>query len=378
MEKRYRVTLTETERADLRKLVSVGKAAAQKLVRARILLLADQAEGGSSKSDPEIVESLGCGRASVERIPQAVRGRRTGRGPESKAEPTGLRAQNGWQSGGPLDRFGMQRRAGRSFALDTSFAGRSDGSIGACGVSVVRDGSSGAKKNELKPWLKKGWCLSEGPSADFVAAMEDVLEVYHRPYDADRPVVCMDECSKQLIGEVREPLLPKPGHVAKQDSEYERRGTANVFMAVEPLAGQRTTQVTERRTRVDWARFVHILLLSVYPLAEKVVLVMDNLNTHGIASLYEAFAPEIARALAARLEIHYTPKHGSWLNMAETELSVLARQCLDRRIDDRDLMAREIAVWQTARNTAEARINWQFKTEDARIKLKRLYPSFEV
>ena len=208
--------------------------------------------------------------------------------------------------------------------------------------------------------------------------MEDVLEVYHRPYNAERPVVCMDECSKQLIGEVRERLPPKPGHVAKQDSEYERKGTANVFMAVEPLAGQRTTQVTERRTRVDWARFVHMLLLTVYPLAEKVVLVMDNLNTHGIASLYEAFSPEVARALAARLEIHYTPKHGSWLNMAETELSVLSRQCLDRRIDDRDRMAREIATWQTDRNAAIARINWQFKTADARIKLKRLYPSFDV
>ena len=220
--------------------------------------------------------------------------------------------------------------------------------------------------------------MPEGPSAEFVAAMEDVLEVYHRPYDAKRPVVCMDECSKQLIGEVREPLPPKPGHVAKQDSEYERKGTANVFMAVEPLAGQRTTQVTERRTRVDWAVFVQMLLTTVYASAEKVVLVMDNLNTHGIASLYEAFPPETALELAARLEIHYTPKHGSWLNMAETELSVLARQCLDRRIDDRDLMAREIAIWQADRNAAVARINWQFKTANARIKLKRLYPSFEV
>ena len=220
--------------------------------------------------------------------------------------------------------------------------------------------------------------MPQGPSAEFVAAMEDVLEVYHRPYDAEQPVVCMDECSKQLIGEVRAPLPPKPGHVAKQDSEYERRGTANVFMAVEPLAGQRTTQVTERRTRVDWARFVHMLLLTVYPLAKKVVLVMDNLNTHGIASLYEAFTPEVARALAARLEIHYTPKHGSWLNMAETELSVLSRQCLDRRLDDRDLMSREVAAWQAARNAAGARIDWQFTTADARIKLKRLYPSFNV
>ena len=208
--------------------------------------------------------------------------------------------------------------------------------------------------------------------------MEDVLEVYHRPYDAEHPVVCMDECSKQLIGEVREPLPPQPGRVAKQDSEYERKGTVNVFMAVEPLAGQRTTQVTERRTRVDWAGFVQMLLLTVYPLAKKVVLVMDNLNTHGIASLYAAFAPEMALALAARLEIHYTPKHGSWLNMAETELSVLSRQCLDRRLDNHDLMSREVASWQAQRNTSLARINWQFKTHDARIKLKRLYPSFNA
>jgi hypothetical protein len=226
--------------------------------------------------------------------------------------------------------------------------------------------------------LKKGWCLPEGPSAEFVAAMEDVLEVYHRPYDAERPVVCMDECSKQLIGEVRVPLPAKPGQVAKYDSEYERKGTANVFMAVEPLAGQRTTQVTERRTRVDWARFVQMLLLTVYPLAKKVVLVMDNLNTHGIASLYEAFTPDVARALADRLEIHHTPKHGSWLNMAEIELSVLSRQCLDRRIDDRDLMAREIATWQATRNAAETTINWRFQAADARIKLKRLYPSIEA
>ena len=218
--------------------------------------------------------------------------------------------------------------------------------------------------------------MPEGPSAEFVAAMEDVLDVYHRPYDPRRPVVCMDECSKQLIGEVREPLPPQPGQVAKYDSEYERKGTANVFMAVEPLAGQRTTQVTGRRTRVDWARFVQMLLMTVYSLAEKVVLVMDNLNTHGIASLYEAFTPEVARALAARLEIHHTPKHGSWLNMAETELSILSRQCLDRRLDDRDLMAREVAVWEATRNAAVARIDWQFKTADARIKLKRLYPSF--
>jgi hypothetical protein len=226
--------------------------------------------------------------------------------------------------------------------------------------------------------LKKGWCLPEGPSAEFVATMEDVLDVYHRPYDPQRPVVCLDECSKQLIAEVREPLPPKPGHVAKYDSEYERRGTANVFMAVEPLAGKRTVRVTDRRTRVDWAQFVRLLLLTMYPDVVKVILVMDNLNTHSIASLYEAFDPETARSLAARLEIHYTPKHGSWLNMAETELSALSRQCLDRRIQSKELMEKEVSTWEENRNQTCSRINGRFTTADARIKLKRLYPSFEV
>lgn len=219
--------------------------------------------------------------------------------------------------------------------------------------------------------------MPEGPSADFVAAMEDVLEVYHRPYDADRPMVCMDEASKQLIAEVREPLPAKPGSVAKQDSEYERRGTANLFMAVEPLAGKRTARVTDRRTKVDWAQFIKFLLLTVYPEAAIVVLVMDNLNTHGIGSLYAAFDPQTARALASRLEIHYTPKHGSWLNMAETELSILSRQCLDRRVDSQEVLRREVTTWEHDRNTSQCKINWQFTTADARIKLKRLYPSIQ-
>jgi len=205
--------------------------------------------------------------------------------------------------------------------------------------------------------------------------MEDVLDVYHRPYDPSRPIVCMDEASKQLIGEVRDPLPMRPGRVAKYDSEYRRLGTANIFMAVEPLAGHRTVQVTDRRTRIDWARFIRHLLETVYAEAERVVLVMDNLNTHGIGSLYEAFDPATARSLASRLEIHYTPKHGSWLNMAETELSVLSRQCLDRRIDCREVMDAEIAAWEQSRNASESRIDWRFTTADARIKLKRLYPS---
>ena len=220
--------------------------------------------------------------------------------------------------------------------------------------------------------------MPTGPSAEFVAAMEDVLEVYHRPHDPARPMVCMDECSKQLIAEVRDPLPPRPGHIAKYDSEYERRGTANIFMAVEPLAGKRTVRITDQRTRIDWAQFICHLLLTVYAGAAKVVLVMDNLNTHGIASLYEAFDPATARALASRLEIHYTPKHGSWLNMAETELSVLSRQCLDRRIENKELLTQEATTWQKERNRTRTKIDWRFTTADARVKLRRLYPSYQA
>lgn len=207
--------------------------------------------------------------------------------------------------------------------------------------------------------------------------MEDVLDVYHRPYNPEFPVVCMDEASKQLIGEIREPLPTKPGQIAKYDSEYERKGTANLFMAVEPLAGRRTVEVTDRRTKTDWAGFIHSLLTLNYPRAKKVVLVMDNLNVHSLGSLYEAFDAETARSLAERLEIHYTPKHGSWLNMAEIELSVLCRQCLDRRIDTKQKMIDEVAAWEDDRNKRQTKIDWQFTTPDARIKLKRLYPSFQ-
>jgi hypothetical protein len=234
-----------------------------------------------------------------------------------------------------------------------------------------------AQKNELKPWLRKQWVIPPGASADFVCAMEDVLEVYSRPHDPSRPVVCLDECSKQLVAETRVPLPAEPGQPARHDYEYERHGTANLFMLFEPLAGKRHVEVTGRRTAVDFARVVRDLLDARHPGAEKVVLVMDNLNTHKLASLYQAFPPEEARRLVERLEIHHTPKHGSWLNMAEIELSALATQCLDRRIADQDALAREVAAWQDARNAAGSTVDWRFTTADARIKLKRLYPSIK-
>lgn len=205
--------------------------------------------------------------------------------------------------------------------------------------------------------------------------MEDVLEVYKRPYDPRRPVVCLDETSKQLIGEVREPVLASPGQVVRYDYEYIRNGVANIFMIFEPLAGQRNVEVTDRRTKKDYAQCLRKISDEMYPDAEVVVLVQDNLNTHSPASLYEAFEPTEAKRLADRFEFHYTPKHGSWLDMAEIELGILNRQCLSRRIDNVHGLRHEILAWETARDTAGTKTNWQFTTVDARIKLRRLYPS---
>jgi hypothetical protein len=204
--------------------------------------------------------------------------------------------------------------------------------------------------------------------------MEDVLDVYHRPYDEKRPLVCLDEASKQLIGEVIEPIPAEPGQPERFDYEYSRNGTANLFMISEPLVGWRAVKVTERRTAVDFAEVVRWLVEEVHEEAEVVVLVMDNLNTHKLASLYEAFPPERARRIAERLEIHHTPKHGSWLNIAEIELSVLARQCLGRRIETREELEREVAVWEEDRNERGIGVKWRFTTAEARIKLRRLYP----
>jgi hypothetical protein len=205
--------------------------------------------------------------------------------------------------------------------------------------------------------------------------MEDVLDVYERPYDPRRPVVGMDETSKQLVGETRTPVPVSPGQPARIDYEYARHGVANLFLWVEPLAGRRHVQVTERRTKADWAQFIRDLLDVHYPDAERVVLVLDNLNTHVGAALYETFPAAEARRLRSKLELHYTPKHGSWLNVAEIELSVLTRQCLDRRIPDRDHLAREVAAWEARRNARHATIDWHFTAADARIKLKHLYPA---
>ncbi len=244
-----------------------------------------------------------------------------------------------------------------------------------CQIRIAHDRAAGSKKNELKPHLSKYWKIPPEGNAAFVAAMEDVLEVYHLPYDSAYPVVCMDESSKQMIGEVRDPIPCAPRQPVRIDDEYVRNGVVEIFMEVEPLAGKRHVAITEHRTRKDWASQIKEMLDERYPEAIKVRLVMDNLNTHSIASLYETFDPREARRLAERLDIHYTPKHGSWLNMAEIELSVLKGQCLDRRIADMTTMQTEVAAWEKDRNNNIKKINWQFTSPDARIKLRRLYPT---
>jgi len=234
-----------------------------------------------------------------------------------------------------------------------------------------------AKKNFLQPHRKQQWVIAPEANAAFVAAMEDILEVYQRPRDPEKPLVCLDETSKQLIIETRKPTQAEPGKPEREDYEYERNGVANLFMLFAPLEGWRHVKVTDRHAAVDYAHALRDLSDTHFPDAAKIVLVQDNLSTHKPASLYEAFPAAEARRLCERFEWHYTPKHGSWLDMAESELGVLSSQCLDRRIPDKLSLTKEVAAWEKNRNEHHAKADWQFTTEDARLKLKTLYPQFE-
>ena len=231
------------------------------------------------------------------------------------------------------------------------------------------------KKNTLKPHRREQWVIPPKANSAFVAAMEDVLAVYTRPRDSDRPLVCLDDPSKQLIAETRLAIPMKPGRPARCDYEYERNGVANLFMTFAPLEGLRSVKVTDRHTAVDYAHVLKDLADTCFPAAKVIVLVQDNLNIHSKASLYEAFPAAEARRLVERFEWHYTPKHGSWLNLAESELAVLSSQCLDRRIPDKQVLADKVAAWEQDRNKNHAKADWRFTTPDARIKLKHLYPS---
>ncbi|MCJ7638547.1 MAG: IS630 family transposase [Euryarchaeota archaeon] len=374
--KMYIVRLCKEERESLTSLISSGKGPARMFTRARILLKADVGKGGPGWPDEKIGEALDVTVQTVERVRkqlveeglEAVLRRREYRQKVSRKKIDGdveahLIALACSKAPEGYGRWSLRLLADKMVEL---------GHIESISYEAVR---RTPKKNALKPWLHKQWCIPPHASAAFVCAMEDILTVYRRAFNPEQPLVCMDEISKQFIRETRRPTPVGPGRPARYDYEYERNGVCNMFMFFEPLAGKRHVSVTDRRTKVDWAKQIKDLLDVRYRTARKVTLVMDNLNTHAPASLYEVFEPHEARRLLDRLEIHYTPKHGSWLNMAEIDLGVLTRQCLDRRLPDKATLSTEVAAWQQQRNAAQAKVDWRFTTADARIKLKQLYPT---
>jgi hypothetical protein len=256
-----------------------------------------------------------------------------------------------------------------------AITGRQDGGIKVFGKHLPRNCKKYSKKNELKPWKVKGWVIPPEQSSAFVANMEQVLDVYKKPYNAEFPVVCMDESPKQLIEDGKPSIAMKPSQQARVDYEYIRHGVVNIFMANEPLKGKRFVEVTECKTKKDWAMFVRKIADNWYPKVKKITLVMDNYNTHAASAFYETFEPAEAKRLWDRFEFVYTPKHGSWLNMAEIELHVLNGQCLNRHISTMKKIKEEAEAWQINRNNKNSKINWQFTNKEARVKLKKLYPS---
>src|SRR3974377_2417844 len=281
------------------------------------------------------------------------------------------------REGSQADRLGLLQTAQGTCALDVAAVGEQGRGAGHCRSCQRLDDRAHAQKNRLKPHRRQCWVIPPKANSAFVAAMEDVLAVYTRPHDPDRVLVCLDETSKQLIAETRVPIPMQPGRAARVDYEYERNGTANLFMLFAPLEGWRHVKGTDRHTAIDYGHVLKDLADIHFPRANTIVLIQDNLNVHSKASLYEAFPPAEARRLVERFEWHYTPKRGSWLNLAESELGVLSAQCLDRRIPDKQILAHEVTAWQDHRNKHHAKTDWQFTTVNARVKLKRLYPQFE-
>ena len=371
--KKYKVTLTEDEKELLGDIINKGKQNASKRKRAQALLLADE-----GYTDDMIAERTSLSRRGLEQMRQ----RFVEEGFESTLEgkPKGHRprALQGEDEArlvalvcGPKP-DGRTRWTLRLLADTwTTLAHTDTKTVSHQTISRT------LKKNDLKPWRSQEWCIPAEQNADFVAAMEDILDVYTRKHDKKRPLVCMDESPKQLIGETRIPLNMKKGIARRYDTEYVRNGTCELFMFVAPLEGWRRAEVTERRTKKDWSYQIKKLVDIDFPQAEKIILVMDNLNTHTIGSLYEAFPPEEARRIREKLEIHFTPKHGSWLNMAETELNVLINHGLSVRVPTMNQMQKETKAWKNERNATAKKITWRFTTEGARIKLHRLYPLFE-
>ena len=371
--KRYIVTLAAEEREMLQTMIHSGTERARKLTRARILLKADE-----GWQDRAISQALDVGITTVERTRQrfvlegldaALNARRPRREYSRKLDGEQEARLIALTCSSPPEghaRWSLRLLADKVVELKIANAVSHE-----TVRHVLHD-------NELKPWLKEEWCIPPKANADFVYHMEDVLDIYTQPTDSSRPLVCFDESPEQLVSETRQPLPIKRGKVQRYDYEYRREGVANAFMFFAPLQNWREVKITGRRTKADWAECMRELVDVHFPEAESITVVQDQLNTHKPSALYEVFAPTEAKRILDRLDFHWTPKHGSWLNMAEIELSVLNRQCLDRCIPDRAMLAQETAAWAAKRNSDAATVNWRFTAADARIKLKRLYPSIHV
>ena len=370
--KRYIVTLSADERERLNALIQKGTSPARQVLKARILLKADASEAGEAWSDGRIAEALDTSIDTISRTRQQL--------VEGGIEAA-LTRKHSPNSARPRIFDGAAEAKLIALACSPPPKGRKRWTLTLLETAVVQlnivdRASDNTIGRTLKKTLSSLTSRSNGEAnAAFVASMEDVLEVYQRPHDPDRPVVCLDETTKQLIKETRVPVPAKPGRPIRHDYEYERNGTANLFMLFAPLEGWRHVEVTDRHAALDYAQILKALSDRHFLDASKIVLVQDNLSTHKPASLYEAFPAAEARRLVERFEWHYTPKHGSWLDMAEAELSVLSRQCLDRRIPNKQALIEEVAAWEDDRNKNHTKADWQFTTADARIRLKRLYPS---
>ena len=367
MNVRYRVTLSEEERAQLDALVRGGKGAVRRVKRAQILLAADV-----GVTDEVIATTVAVGTATVHRTKRRFVEYGVEEALREEPRPGAARKLSTKEEALLVATACTKPPAGRArWTLDL-LAGEM--------VRLTRHDALSSEtvrrrlaENELKPWQKKMWCIPK-VDAEFVARMEDVLDLYAEAPDDKRPVVCFDETPRQLLGEARVPVAAKPGKPARVDYEYVRNGTANVFMFVDAHRPWRHAKVTDQRSNRDFAACMRDLVDEHYPHADGIRVVLDNLSTHKPAALYEAFAPAEARRILRRLELHYTPKHASWLNMVEIEIGVMVGQCLDRRIPDKGTLVAEVAAWERRRNAAQDRIHWLFTVERARTKLARSYP----
>ena len=367
MNVRYRVGLSQSERAELMQLMSGGKQAARKLKRAQILLAAD-----AGVSDEDIATSVGVGGSTVYRTKRRFVEGNLERALSEEPRPGAERKLTGKEEALLVATTCSNPPAGRARWTLELLAGEM--------VKLTAHESLSREtvrrrlaENDLKPWRKDMWCIPQ-VDADYVARMEDVLDLYAEAPDPKRPVVCFDESPIQLIGEVRQPIRPQPGQIERYDCEYRRNGTANLFVVMDVNRPWRKVKVTERRTAQDFAACMRDLTDIHYPDAERIRVVLDNLSTHSPGALYQTFPADEARRILRRLKFHYVPKHASWLNMVEIEIGVLARQCLDRRIDSYARIVAETAAWQKRRNAQRARIKWMFTTEKARAKMGRAYP----